>query len=164
MGPNERPAGSLNRQVALRSALNSGVIAAVLSLLPTGVVLGPIVAGFFCVTLYRRRSPGQEVSAGAGLRLGMLCGALGFVLFGVLTAATAYLDQEKFRSLMIELVRRAQARNPDPQTQQALEYFATPHGFAVMLVLLALFACIMFILLSGLGGAISASIGRRKRP
>lgn len=92
----------------------------------------------------------------------MLCGTFGFVLFAVLTAVTAYVDQGKFQSLMIELVRRAQARNPDPQTQQALEYFATPHGFVVMMILLGLFTGVMFVLLSGLGGAISASLVQRK--
>jgi len=160
--PNWRPVGRLDRQAALRSALNAGAIAAVLSLLPTGVVLGPIVAGFFCVALYRRRSLGQEPSKSSAFKLGTLCGAIGFVLFAVLTAVTAYLDQGKFRSAMIELVRRTQARNPDPQTQQALEYFMTPHGFVIMLVLLGLFTCVIFVLLSGLGGIISASIGRRR--
>ncbi len=92
----------------------------------------------------------------------MLCGAFGFMLFSVLIAATAYFNQGKFRSAMIELLRRGQARNPTPETQQAVEYFTTPHGFVVMLVFLGLFMCAMFVLLSGLGGAISASLGRRK--
>jgi hypothetical protein len=92
----------------------------------------------------------------------MLCGAIGFVLFTLLIALIAYLDQEKFRSAMIELVRRAQARNPSPQTQQAVEYFMTPHGFVVLLLLFGLLAGVMFVLLSGLGGAISASMGRRR--
>lgn len=161
-GAPRRLVGGLDRQAALRSALNAGVIAAVLSLVPTGVVLGPIVAGFFCVTLYRRRSLGQEPSKAAAFRLGMLCGAFGSLLFEALTAAIAYLDQEKFRSAMIELVRRAQVRNPDPQKQQALEYFMTPHGFVIMLILLGLLTCVMFVLLGGVGGIISASIGRRR--
>lgn len=159
---NRRQVGGLDRQIALRSALNASVIAAVLSLVPTGVILGPIVAGYFCVTLYRRRSLGQEPSKSEAFRLGMLCGALGFALLGVLAAAAAYVDPGKFRSTMLEGVQWSQARNPSPQTQQAVEYFATPHGFVVLLVLLGLFTCVMFVLLSGLGGTISASIGRRR--
>ena len=151
----------MGRHAGTRSALNASVVAAVLSLLPGGVIVGPIAAGFLCVVLYRRRSGGHELSRGAGFKLGMLCGGLGFALFAALAGATAYLNPEKFRTAMLEIVRRAQAGYP-PQQAQSLDYFTTPQGIVIFVILCLVITCIMFILLAGLGGAISVSVGRRK--
>ena len=150
----------------MRSALNAGAIAAVLSLLPFGFILALPLAGFLCVLLYRRRSSAQEPSPGAGFRLGGLCGVFGFAIFIILTAVNtlAFHAQNEFRGAMIEAVRRAQARNPDPQARQMLEYFTSPQGLVVMMVLGFVFICVAFVLLSGLGGVISAALLRRKNP
>lgn len=164
--PDARPIGSLNRQAALRCALNAGAVAAVLSLLPLGFTFGLPVAGYFAVWLYRRRSLAQEPSPGAGFKIGALSGLFGFVIFAAVTAANtlAFRAQSEFRNAMIEAVRHAQARNPDPQARQMLEYFTSPHGMVVMLVMGGIFICIAFVLLAGLGGAISAALLRKKAP
>ena len=164
--PITRRGGGFDRQAAVRSALNAGAIAAVLSLLPLGFIVALPLAGFLGVRLYRRRSSAQELSTGAGFKLGALCGAFGFLIFAVLTAVNtlAFRAQSEFRGAMIEAVRRAQARNTDPQARQMLEYFTSPHGMIVMLVLGGVFICVAFVLLSGLGGAISAALLRRKGP
>jgi MFS family permease len=156
----------LDRQAAVRSALNAGAIAAVLSLLPLGFIVALPLAGFLGVRLYRRRSSAPELSTGVGFKLGTLCGAFGFVIFTLLTAVNtlAFRAQNEFRGAMIEAVRRAQARNPDPQARQMLDYFTSPHGLVVMLVMGGVFICVAFVLLSGLGGAISAALLRRKGP
>jgi hypothetical protein len=65
---------------------------------------------------------------------------------------------------VIQVIQQAQARNPDPQARQAFEYFMTSQGMALMMVFGFVFMGVLFVLLSGLGGAISASLLRRKAP
>jgi hypothetical protein len=45
-----------------------------------------------------------------------------------------------------------------------LEYFLTPHGLMVMMVAGLVLMAILFVVLSGLGGSISAALLRRKEP
>jgi hypothetical protein len=164
--PITRPAGGLDRQAAVRSALNAGAIASVLCLLPLGFIVAMPMAGYFGVRLYRRRSVAQEPSPGAGFGLGALSGFFGFLILTALKAVNtvAFGAQSELRDAIIEAVRRAQARNPNPQARQMLEYFTSPHGMVVFVILAAVISCVVFVLLSGLGGAISASILRRKGP
>ncbi len=164
----QRPAAGSDRNAALRSALNAGVIAAVLSSLPLGpaFIFALPLAGFLCVLFYRRRSLTEEPSPGAGFRLGALTGLFGFVIFIVLTALEilVFRAQNELRDAMIQAVRQAQARSADPQARQMLDYFMTPPGLVFMMVFGFIFMCIAFVLLSGLGGAISAGLLRRKGP
>jgi hypothetical protein len=161
-----RRAVGFDRQAAVRSALNAGAVAGVLSLIPWGFILALPLTGFLGVLLYRRRSSAQEPSPGAGFKLGALCGAFGFVIFAALTAVITLAShaQNEFRGVMMEAVRHAQARNPDPQARQVFDYFTTPQGLIVMLFFGFVFFCVVFVLLSGLGGAISAALLRRKGP
>jgi hypothetical protein len=79
----------------------------------------------------------------------------------VLTLATH--AQNEFRDRMIEIVRHAQAGYPEAQAQQ-FDYFVTPHGLMVMVVASGVFFCLTFVVVSGLGGALSAKLLRRKGP
>jgi MFS family permease len=160
-----RRPGGLDRQTAVRSALNAGAIAAVLCLLPLGFIVAMPMAGYFGVRLYRRRSLRHEPSPGAGFRLGALCGAFGsaiFVMLAVVLTLATHAENE-FRDKMIEIVRHAQAGYPESQAQP-FDYFVSPHGLMVMVVASGIFFCVTFVLVSGLGGAISASLLRRKGP
>jgi len=149
----------------MRTALNAGAAAAVLSLLPLGFIVAMPMAGFLGVRLYRRRSMAPELSPGAGFKLGTLCGAFGFLIFAVLAAVITLAShaEDTFRATIIEAVHRAQAGYPDHEAQ-SLDYFTTPHGMVVFMVLVFVMAGIVFVLLSGAGGAISAALGRRKGP
>lgn len=153
---------------AIRSALHAGVIAAVLSLLPvrSAFVFALPFAGFLAVLFYRRRSLVEEPAPSQGFRVGSLAGFFGFVIFLLLTAVQvfAFRAQNEFRDTMIQAIRQAQARSPDPQARQMLEYFMTPQGLVFMMAFGFLLMCIIFALLGGIGGAVSASLLRRKRP
>jgi hypothetical protein len=155
-----------DKTAVLRSALIAGAIAAVLSALPFGFILALPLAGFLSVLFYRRGSGIDEPSPGAGFQLGALTGLFGFAIFVVLTAVETLIfhAQNELRDAMVEAVRHAQARNPDPQAKQMFDYFMTPQGLAVMMVVGMIFLGIVFVLLSGLGGAISAALLRQKRP
>lgn len=69
--------------------------------------------------------------------------------------------QAEFRSRMLDIVHQYQAANPDPQAQQVFQYFQTPQGMAVMIIGGMLFACVVFVIVAGLAGMISASISNR---
>lgn len=160
--PIARRSGSFDRPAAVRSALNAGAIAGTLSLIPPVLILAPPLAGFLAVRLYRRRSSTQGLSKGDGFKLGALAGLFGSAIFGVLRAAQIVASGEGGQ--LIEKVRQTVASNPDPQVRQILEYFTSPHGLVVLMIFGFVVTCVAFVLFSGLGGAISAGLLRRKGP
>ena len=135
-------------------------------MLPLGFILGSPLGGFLSVLLYRRRSWSADPSRSAGFRLGALSGLFGFVVFAVLASMQVVLLHKgnEVREAMIEAVRRQQARNPDPQARQMLDYLLTPHGFMIMMIIGLVVIGLLFVLLSGIGGSISATLLRRKEP
>ena len=150
----------------MRAALYAGLIAALLSLLPLGFIVGSPLGGFLSVLLYRRRSWSGDLSPSSGFRLGAVAGVFGYAIFLFLAAAQLALSrgQNDVRDAMVEAVHRQQARNPDQQARQMLEYFLTPHGLMVMMVVGIVVMAVLFVLLSGLGGSVSAALLRRKGP
>jgi hypothetical protein len=162
------PPTSYNQNAALRSALHAGVVAAILSLIPlrSAFLFALPIAGFLCVLLYRRRVSGEALSAGSGFKLGSLAGLFAFALFVVLTAAATLVShaENELREAMLQAIRQAQSRSPDAQARQMLDYFTTPHGLMVMMILGFAFTGVMFVVLSGLGGSISAKLLHRKGP
>jgi RNA polymerase subunit RPABC4/transcription elongation factor Spt4 len=123
-------------------------VALVIVLLGAPFGLGLLTAGFLTVVFYRHRRPFTRLTAGIGMRLGAVSGSLGFGL----------LFWQRVRQSLLEGLQQAAARNPDPQAQQALEFFKTPAGMVVALIGMFL----GFLLLSSLGGMIGAMLLRRK--
>lgn len=152
--------------IRLRSAATAGAIAALLSAVPLGFFLALPLGGFLAVVFYRRHGPRLELPSAAGFWLGALSGLFAFLIFLVLTVVetVAFHAGSELRQIMIEGVRRAQLRNPDPQARQMLDYFMSPPGLVVMMVMGAIFLCLLFVLLSGFGGTISAALARRRPP
>jgi hypothetical protein len=65
---------------------------------------------------------------------------------------------------MLDAIQQAAARTNDAQALAVLEYFRTPSGLAVMMVLALVFVFLVSIALAALGGALSgAFLGRRDR-
>ena len=151
----------------LRSALYASIVAAVLSMIePASFILAMPLGGFLSVLLYRRRSMGEDPGPRAGFRLGAFTGLFAFGLLVVLAAMAtlASHNEVKLHAEIIQGIQQAQARNPDPQAKQISDYLMTPQGMALVMVFGVVFGCILFVLLSGIGGAISASLLRRKLP
>jgi hypothetical protein len=150
----------------LRSALRGGAIAAAICLFPMGFILAMPLAGFLAVFFYGRQSWRAEPSRRSGFRLGTLAGFFGFAIFATLVAiiVVATGGENEFRQQSLEALQRAHARYSDPQQLRTLEYLMTPQGLTVGLVISAILLGILFVLLSGVGGALSATILRRKGP
>ncbi len=143
----------------------AGLIAAVLMMTPLRAFgLGMLIGGSLSVVFYRRRNPLANITPGMGSRLGMASGVLGGCIFTLLlSAGTVVLHAwDQIRQKVIELVEQAAARNPDPQAQQAMEFFKTPQGIALLVTSALVATLVGFVIFSGLGGALGAVLLRRK--
>jgi hypothetical protein len=159
------PAARIDWSKAMPATALAGLIAAVLMMTPLAAFgLGMLIGGILSVVFYRRRNPVTNVTPRMGSRLGMASGAIGGAIFTVLLfAATAALHGwEQIREKVIEVVAQTAARNPDPQAQQALEFFKTEQGISLLVASGLVVTFIAFVIFSGLGGALGAVLLRRK--
>ncbi|HEX3740017.1 MAG TPA: zinc ribbon domain-containing protein [Terriglobales bacterium] len=167
-GQLRKPRAAVHAHAELRSAFYASIVGAILSMVQPGAgfVLALPLGGVVSVLLYRRLSSGIEPSPRTGFRLGALSGLFVFGLLMVLIAAgtLARHNEGELHEQVVKIVQQAQARNPDPQARQAFEYFLTPQGMTFMMIVGFIFLCVLFVLLSGVGGAVSASLLRRKAP
>ncbi|HJT72046.1 MAG TPA: hypothetical protein VJ731_17735 [Terriglobales bacterium] len=152
----------------LRATLYAGAVATVLGSLPLGpgFMLALPLAGFLAVLFFRRWTRGPEPRPKQGFKLGALAGVFAFVgclALAAIRTVTQH-DQNEMRNAIVQMVQQQQARAADPQTRQALESLLSPEGMAMVIVFGFVFVGIVFVLLSGAGGAISASLLRRKGP
>ena len=150
---------------ALPATALAGLIAALLMMTPLAYFgFGMLIGGSLSVVFYRRRVPVANVTPGMGARLGMVSGILGGGIFAALLSVgtTLFHAWDSVRAKLIEVVEQTAARNPDPQTQQALEFFKSPDGIVLLLTTALIGALIAFVIFSGLGGALGAALLRRK--
>jgi hypothetical protein len=150
----------------MSSAGWAGLIAAVALMIPLGAfVLGTLAAGALSVLLYRRRHPNANLTAGAGARLGAASGIIGFGIACALLAASIVLFHSagELRGLLMEAVQQSAARNPGPQAEQLLQFFRSPQGFAIVLIAGLVMMFLAVLLFSSVGGALGASLLRRKQ-
>ncbi len=152
---------------ALRACALAALIASILMVLDLMVPLMAVVgAGFLTVALYRRNHPGVTVRAGAGARLGALCGLLCSVMTAGLGALRVVVLREgdAIRKFLLDMVQQTAVRYPDPQLQPGLEWMRSTNGMVFTLAVLVIFGSLAFVLLGSLGGALGSSIfGRRDK-
>ena len=150
---------------ALPATALAGLITALLMMTPLAYFgFGMLIGGSLSVVFYRRRVPVANVTPGMGARLGMVSGILGGGIFAALLSVgtTLFHAWDNVRAKLIEVVEQTAARNPDPQTQQALEFFKSPDGIVLLLTTALIGALMAFVIFSGLGGALGAAFLRRK--
>jgi hypothetical protein len=156
-----------------RSAITVGVVIGILSSAPyVGGVLccfwtlgGGTVAAF----LYRRNSDQFVVPISLGFRTGLLTGLVAYAvnLVAFLAQLLAGRSAEIRHYLAEQMQKSISESGADAQTAAALQRFVesmqTPEGFAIIITLSLVMLGIGFVLFTGLGGAIGASILRRNR-
>jgi hypothetical protein len=150
---------------ALPSAGLAGLIAAFLMFIALGLFgLGIVAAGILSVVFYRRRNPASNVTPGMGARLGAVSGALGFVFFAIFSAVQTMVFHfgGELRAAMLDAISQSAARSSDPQVQKAFEYLKTPPGLALIMGIGMAFLLVLFLILCSLGGAVGASMMKRK--
>jgi zinc-ribbon domain len=154
------PPIGLGNGLAVRIALLGGASSLAISMLsaqllaPAVSLLWLVVAGFFCVALYRRRT-GQKLSMINGAHLGWICGLFVFILMGLMLTVTVMSDPGSLSSAM-ETVRNQLNASPHPgvDVNQVMEAMRSPAGILLVFV----FAFVFFTSLPAFGGAIGAKL------
>jgi hypothetical protein len=126
--------------------------------------LGMLAAGALSVVLYRRRNPGADLTPGIGARLGAASGAVGFSIFGMVSAFAMVVSHSgaQLRATLLDAIQQSAARNSDPQAQEIVQWFKTPTGLAFMLCAALAFMLAAFVIFSSLGGAATAALLRKR--
>ena len=158
----------VHRRASFRAAMNAGIVAAVVSVIPfKGLAyLALPLTGFLSVFLYRRYDSTVEPTPASGFRLGVWTGLVGFVLF-VLIESMLVLSlraQVTVHDQIIELLRQAQSTYSDPKMRESAERFMTGDGLIFFMLIASVLTGIFWTVLSGIGGALSAALLRRKLP
>ncbi len=140
------------------------IATALATIIPGALGLGLLATGFLSVYFYRRRNPLAQLTLKLGARLGALSGVLGFVITVIASAtAAAVLHSEgQLHALLLKAVQQYASRSSDPQMQQVLEFYASPQGFILMLIIGSIMMLLLFLALSSMGGIIGAALLRKK--
>jgi hypothetical protein len=147
---------SFRNSVAVRSALTSGALASLMSILAGPLFLiTSILGGFFAVYLYGRRT-GQTLTMANGARLGWISGLFGFVVLSTLVAVQV--SQPEFATSLHEQMKKSPFAVSDLQVTQTIEFIRSPSGIAFILV----FFFLLSTLLPAFGGAVGAKLFRRE--
>ncbi|MBV8477904.1 MAG: hypothetical protein JO266_21810 [Acidobacteria bacterium] len=160
----ERPSTVFDWPEARRTTVMGGLVEAVFALV--GLWFIGIPAGaFFCVAFYKRRTVAKNLNSALGARLGLISGALGFVIFALLGSLEMLLWHTAggLRQEVMRQLEQAAAQYPG-QAQQALEYLKSAQGWGLIVALSTIFILLAFLLLSTLGGAVGgALLGKKNR-
>lgn len=150
----------------LRSAIYGGAVGAFLSAVPFAFLIALPLAGFLAVLFYVRRMDGVPVTRRFGLRLGALTGVFSYTFFVILAGIENVTSKggNELRQEMLNRIQHAAATNPDPQAKQILSYFQTSQGLALLMICGMAFMLLIFALLAGLSGAVSAEMLSRRPP
>jgi hypothetical protein len=158
----QRPSPALHWSVAGRAALTAGLLEALLALLGLWFI-GIPGGAFFSVAFYKRRTPGVSVHPGLGARLGLISGAIGFVIFALLGSLEMLFSNTGggLREEVMKQLEQTAAQYP-AQAQQILHYLQSAQGWGLIVALSTISTLMAFLLLSTIGGAISAAVLGRK--
>jgi hypothetical protein len=124
-----------------------------------------LVGGALAVRFYRRQHRDSTISPGMGARLGALSGLLGFFFYAVPQALRLVFFHPggAVREAMQKAIEQSAAQNPDPRAQEMMRNLLSPGALAAFVTVLVVVFFLLFIALSSLGGAISASRARNKK-
>ena len=153
---------------AANLAAGLGALVALILMLATGVPQLAFLAwmlggGMLAVVLYRRHHLGT-LTAGMGARLGAMAGLMGFVIFGLLSLVQllAMRGSGQLRAALEQALKTSAARSGNPEAQQMVQQFLTPEGMRMLVVLGIVLMLVLFVAVSTLGGAMAATISRKR--
>jgi hypothetical protein len=160
------------RRVVIFSALAAGFAAGIGSLVPfvPFITLCMVAAGGIAITFYKRRMPYVSVPARRGFRIGALAGFFGFLLNALTSVLGMFSagNRGALRDAMQERLKEALSVNSDPSAQQMVknlgEMVSTPSGLAAVFAFSLCLFGLLFVFLSGVGGAIGAALFGKKLP
>jgi hypothetical protein len=116
----------------------------------------------WAISRYRRQHP-SAIRSGQGARMGALMGLLSFAFFLAYFLIILAFQSGQYRAVMLNQIHEIAAQNPDPKSQQMLQWFATPDGlitFTVMALIMILLIC-LFVGTSC--GAVAAALAKSQK-
>ena len=156
-----------NWSAGWRSAITAGVVVGILAAVPllgTLCCLWTLGGGAMAIVLYRRNSGQPVVPVSIGFRTGVLTGLVGFAvdslaqIFKLISNGGAA-QRAAFKEAIDKSIARG---SQDPQAvalmQRFAEWIQSPQGFAIMFTFSLLMLGIGFILFTGIGGVLGASL------
>ena len=160
--PPRFPPIGLNNGLAVRIALLGGA-SSLAMLVISGQLLAPaafliwlVLAGFFCVFLYRRRT-GQKLSMLHGAHLGWICGLFVFAVIALVLVAIAVIaasDPKSFSTILDAMQDRLNASaRPGMDVNQIMDAVRSPSR-----ILSGLLESFLLTSLPAFGGAIGAKL------
>jgi hypothetical protein len=134
------------------------------------ILLCMVAAGGMSIAFYTRRQPDRTVTAGDGLKIGALAGLFGFLMNALLSTLSMLSANSRsaLRGEMMNRLKEGMASSSDPTATDLLrrigDRLSTPEGLALIFTLALAVLAVFFVVFSGLGGAIGASLfGRKQR-
>lgn len=160
--PTDRPVAGLQGAPAWRATFLGGVLEGALAMFGLWLIGIPLGA-FYSVAAYRKRAGKAELTPALGARLGLISGALGFVIFAIASSLELLLSNggAGLRQEVMKQLEKVAAQYP-AQAQQALDYLRSAQGWGFIVALSTIFTLIMFLLLSTIGGAVGGAILAKK--
>jgi hypothetical protein len=162
LSPLPVPAVQIQWKTFWRLGLPLSVIsgAAVALFLPLGLAL--FLASLIIAIHRYGRDSGAPLTASHGARLGAAMGSVAAVIFLVVVAVNIWLHFDETRRQMAQSLQQRMSGNLDPQMQQFVHWAASDQGFLFLILLSFLLAAVVIVVLSGIVGALTASMSRSR--
>jgi hypothetical protein len=133
----------------------SGVLTAILP--PLGLFIALPASLVWNISRYRKRRP-APMRSGQGARMGALMGLLSFSFYSAFFLSPA--SQAKFREVIVNNLQQRAAQAPDPQSQQVLQWFGTPHGFIAVTAMILAMILAIFLIIGIISGAMAVALAK----
>lgn len=97
--------------------------------------------------------------------MGALMALLSFTVFMFFFLAAIYFKTAEYRDFVLSRIHEIAARNPDPQSQQTLQWFSTPDGLIVFTAVCLGMILLAFLVVGMGSGALAVGLkNRQNRP
>lgn len=113
----------------------------------------------WAISRYRRRHL-SAVRSGQGASMGALMGLLSFAFFLVYFLFALAFQYGQYRAMMLNKIREISAQNPDPQSQQMLQWFATPDGLITFTVIALITILLICLFVGTSSGAVAGALAK----
>ncbi len=148
---------------ALRATIPAAVIATTFMFFPMGIgIAGMVASGALSAMFYFHRVSDSNLATGTGVKLGALTGFFGGVLTSVCMIIALRVLGERFHTELVNRLDQYAAQTHDPVQLEWINYFKTPAGLTMILVLGIVFMFFLFLVFGSIGGALGAAWVRRR--
>jgi hypothetical protein len=138
----------------------AALVAALLTMVHLYPFVAVLTASLLSVIFYRQSRPGTRTTAWMGAGLGAIAGLMWFAICSMALALVVVILHRgpESRSQIVQLIEQARAGTSDPQALAMFDYFKTPSGLSVFIIMMFIMAFFLTLILGTIGGALCAAI------